>query len=72
MTIVTKRFHKNGTVTVRYDFSDFCKRCLRKPRGKMQKNNYERYKPFCSYHCQEWFKLEEAQRYINSKLREGN
>lgn len=26
------------------------------------------YAPFCSYHCQEWNKLEDAQRYIDEKF----
>lgn len=45
-----------------------CKRCGKLPRGKMQHDNAKRYAPYCSYHCQEWAQLEEAQRYIN-KLR---
>lgn len=47
-----------------------CKRCRRLPRGKLQKRNRERYEPFCSYNCQQWWNLEEAQRYINENLRE--
>ena len=53
------------------DFRPRCRRCNKIPRGKRQKENYERYKPFCSFNCQEWFKLEEAMRYIN-KLKEEN
>jgi hypothetical protein len=30
----------------------------------MQTANFERYDPFCSFHCAEWFRLEEAQRYL--------
>jgi hypothetical protein len=41
-----------------------CKRCRKIPRGKMQQANFERYDPFCSFHCAEWFRLEEAQRYL--------
>lgn len=28
--------------------------------------NYQRYKPFCSFNCQEWDRLEMAQKYINT------
>lgn len=47
-----------------------CKRCGKIPRGKLRQQEAERYKPFCSYHCQEWFNLEAAARYAAS-LREG-
>jgi hypothetical protein len=52
---------------VKVDFTDRCKRCGKIPRGKMQKENFERYKPFCSYGCQQWYPLEEVQRYLNRK-----
>ena len=35
-------------------------------KGKQVQAEYARYKPFCSYHCQQWAGLEDAQRYINS------
>lgn len=45
-----------------------CKRCGKIPRSKIEKANYEKhYAGFCSYHCQEWHQLEEAQRYINAR-----
>ena len=40
-----------------------CARCKQIPRGKLAKQSYERYRPFCSYHCQEWAQLEDAARY---------
>lgn len=43
-----------------------CKRCRKIPRGKMQQANYERYKPFCSFGCKEWFRVEEAMRYLDA------
>jgi hypothetical protein len=53
------------------DFRPTCKRCGKHPRGKMQEANFKRYAPFCSYHCQEWFRLEEAQRYIKQRYPQG-
>ncbi len=50
------------------DLRPRCKRCKKLPRGKMQRANYERYAPYCSYHCQEWAQLEDAQRYIDEKF----
>src|ERR1700683_2741023 len=44
-----------------------CRRCHKIPRGKMAWGNWERYAPYCSYHCQEWGRLEDAQRYLNAK-----
>ena len=41
-----------------------CRRCRKIPRGKTAEAYAERYAPFCSYHCQEWFRLEEAERYL--------
>ena len=54
--------------TMKLDLRPRCKRCGKMPRGKMQTENYERYKPYCSYHCQEWANLEGAQRYINENF----
>ena len=31
----------------------------------MQQDNFARYAPYCSYHCQQWANLEDAQEYIN-------
>lgn len=67
MTVITKRYHKNGTATVRYDFTPHCKRCFKKPRGKLQISQWEEYQPFCSFHCQEAYKLEEAEKYLASR-----
>jgi hypothetical protein len=50
---------------------DLRARCLRRRchklirKGKLAQANYQRYKPFCSYACQEWNKIEEARDYIN-------
>lgn len=51
---------------MKLDLRTRCKRCRKIPRGKLNMANYERYKPYCSYHCQEWARLEDAQRYINT------
>lgn len=59
-----------GGVMKTIDLRERCKRCGKIPRGKLNKANFERYKPFCSYNCQEWYGLEEAQRYINYCIKE--
>lgn len=41
-------------------------RCNKLPRGKKQDAEYQRYAPYCSYHCQQWAQLEDAKRYLNS------
>ena len=53
---------------------DLRPRCVR-PRcdklirnGKMAQATYQRYKPYCSYACQEWHNLEKAQAYINERI----
>jgi hypothetical protein len=48
------------------DLRPRCKRCRKIPRGKLNMANFERYFPYCSYDCQQWAQLEEAQRYINT------
>jgi hypothetical protein len=51
---------------------DFRPRCERQSCAKLIRKHasaqadYARYRPFCSYACQEWAGLENAQRYINS------
>lgn len=35
-------------------------------KGKQVQTEYARYKPFCSYRCQEWASLESAKRYLDS------
>lgn len=49
---------------VTLDLRQRCKRCKKMPRGKMQQANWDRYKPYCSYHCQEWHQLELASEYV--------
>lgn len=51
---------------MKLDLRPRCLRCQKLPRGKMQEANFERYKPFCSYNCQEWYRLEGAQRYLDA------
>lgn len=51
---------------VTLDLRPRCKRCKKIPRGKMQVANFARNKPYCSFSCQEWGRLEDAQRYINT------
>jgi hypothetical protein len=43
-----------------------CKRCRKIPRGRMQTQNAKRYAPYCSYHCQEWARLEDASAYVRN------
>jgi hypothetical protein len=40
-------------------------RCRKIPRGKLRLAERERYAPYCSFHCQEWARLEGAQAYVN-------
>ena len=54
---------------MKLDLRPRCKRCGKLPRGKMNTDNFKRYAPYCSFHCQEWANLEGAQRYINESLR---
>lgn len=42
---------KNGHLNLR----DRCQNCGKIPYGKLQEYNYKRYKPFCSFQCQEFF-----------------
>ena len=53
---------------MKLDFRLRCKRCGKLPRGKMQTEHFKRYTPYCSYHCQEWANLKDAQRYINENF----
>ncbi len=46
-----------------------CSRLIRK--GKIAQQNYASYKPFCSFACREWDRLEVAQEYINRRLAAG-
>ena len=43
-----------------------CKRCRKIPRGKMQQNTARIYAPYCSFHCQEWARLEDASEYVRN------
>lgn len=53
---------------MKLDLRPRCTRCKNIPRGKIAKANYEKHYPgFCSYHCQEWYRLEAAQRYLNAR-----
>ena len=35
----------------------------------MAEQSYKMYQPFCSYHCQQWYGLEEVRKYLDSKKR---
>jgi hypothetical protein len=48
------------------DLRPRCKRCGKIPRGKMAEQSYKMYQPFCSYHCQQWYGLEEVRKYLDS------
>ncbi|MBU2052522.1 hypothetical protein KKH13_04935 [Patescibacteria group bacterium] len=45
---------------IKLDSKSRRKRCGEIPRGKLRLTEHERYKPFCSYFCYEWYKLEKA------------
>ena len=49
------------------DLRPTCKRCGKHPRGKMRLREWDRYQPFCSYQCQEFFKIEDALRYLEMR-----
>lgn len=53
------------------DLRPRCKRCNKIPRGKQRQAEFEKYSPYCSYHCQQWGGLEDAQRYINTLPKDG-
>ena len=40
-----------------------CNKLIRK--GQMAQAEYARYKPFCSYHCQQWAGIEAGRQRIN-------
>lgn len=42
-----------------------CNDLIRK--GKDAQWRWKHYKPYCSYNCQEWHRLESAQEYINTR-----
>ena len=39
-----------------------CNKLIRK--GEAAKREFARYRPFCSYHCQEWARLEGAMQHL--------
>lgn len=42
-----------------------CRRCAKLIRkGKMAQASWQRYKPYCSYACQEWHRLESSVAYL--------
>lgn len=41
-----------------------CLNCNKRPKSKLENRNFERYNPFCSYHCQEVYSLKEATLYL--------
>jgi hypothetical protein len=50
------------------DFRDRCarERCNKLiTKGKQAQYNFTMYKPYCSYHCQQWHGLEVAQSHIS-------
>lgn len=51
---------------MKLDLRPRCKYCRKIPRGKMNVANYERYKPYCSFHCQEWGRLQDAAAYLST------
>jgi hypothetical protein len=47
-----------------------CQRCHKTPRSKAAWVNWGRYTPYCSFHCQEWGRLDDAQEYLRRKRTE--
>lgn len=42
-----------------------CERCNKAiTKGKMAQDNYKRYAPYCSYHCQQWHQIELAKQHL--------
>ena len=54
---------------MKIDLRPRCARCRKLPRGKLREAEFKRYAPFCSFHCQEWNRLEEAQRHLSNIIR---
>jgi hypothetical protein len=52
---------------MRIDLRPRCRRCHKIPRGKIAWGNWERYAPYCTFHCQEWGRLEDAQAYLRQR-----
>ena len=55
-----------GRRSVKLDLRPRCLRCKKIPHGKMKQANFERYKPYCSFHCQEWHRLELASEFVRN------
>ena len=45
---------------MKLDLRDRCQRCHKLIRGKLAEANYQRYKPYCSFHCESWASLESS------------
>lgn len=43
-----------------------CLQCGKIPRGKTRNAEYLRYEPFCSFHCQETGRMQNALRYVKT------
>lgn len=44
-----------------------CERCNKAiKKSKIAQVEYEKYKPYCSYHCQQWATLSKAKQHLNS------
>lgn len=41
---------------------DSCAKLIRK--GKQSQAEYARYRPYCSYHCQQWAGIDSARRHL--------
>lgn len=41
-----------------------CRKLIRQSKGAQAE--FQRYKPFCSYHCQEWARTEGALRHLST------
>jgi hypothetical protein len=39
---------------------------------QLAQRNYKLYKPYCSFHCQEWDKLEQMRKYLDKQKEEDN
>ena len=44
-----------------------CDRCGKVIRSKSDRANFDHYRPYCSYHCEEWARLESARIWLDEQ-----
>ena len=52
---------------MKLDLRPRCSNCGKLPRGKLQQANYQRYAPYCSFHCQESARMKRILRAVNDR-----